>query len=474
VNTSQLPPNTQLARSVSIDTIAAIATPPGRGGIGIIRLSGIEAFSIADRLFHPARPDAPCHVARPVYGHIRNPDDLALMDEVLLSRMRAPHSYTCEDVVEINTHASRAVLESILRQVLDLGARLAEPGEFTRRAFLNGRIDLSQAEAVSELINAQSERAARMATNNLSGELCDQIEAVCQRLAAIEARIETAIDFIEDCDDATIPSDLTSRVRADVIEPLQHLVVQYEREHLFREGAVVAIVGKPNVGKSSLLNALLKSERAIVTEIPGTTRDMIEETILIGQIPVLLVDTAGLRPPKDPVEAIGIEKTRQRVTTADMVVMMVDASAPLTTADFNVFAAVKRQEPLIVYNKIDLCHDAMAVKPPPEWASLPSVKISAKYLNGLQRMEKKISDCLNGTAVLETNPGPVPNFRQKNAILEALTCAQALARGLEEAMPLEMVVVECREARQALALVIGAVSNDSLLDDIFNKFCIGK
>jgi tRNA modification GTPase len=457
------------------DTIAAIATPPGRGGIGIIRLSGSQAFTLAERIFHPARPQSPRPLARPAYGHIRDPHNQALLDEVLLSRMRAPHSYTCEDMVEINTHAGRATLESVLRLVLELGARLAEPGEFTRRAFVNGRIDLSQAEAVAELISAKSERAALMATTNLSGALRDMIEAVCCRLTALEARIETAIDFIEDTEDEIITPDLTSQIRTDVIKPLQKLVKQYDRQHLFQEGAVVALVGKPNVGKSSLLNALLKNERAIVTDIPGTTRDMIEESLIIGQVPVLLVDTAGLRSPKDLVEEIGIEKTRQRAAGADLVVLMVDASRPLETADLAAFTAVKQKQPVIVYNKIDLCNDTMVIDAPSEWQDLDSVKISAKYLYGLERLETMLSGRLTGTAALATEAAsPVPNFRQKNAIFEALECAEALARGLSDTIPLELVAIEASQARKALQRVSGVDLDEALLDEIFGQFCIGK
>ena len=229
------------------------------------------------------------------------------------------------------------------------------------------------------------------------------------------------------------------------------------------------------MGKSSLLNALLKKERAIVTDLPGTTRDMIEESLIIGQVPVLLVDTAGLRPPKDLVEEIGIEKTRQRAADADLVVLMVDASRPLETADLAAFTAVKKQRPVIVYNKIDLCKESMAIEAPLEWQALDNVKISAKYLHGLERLEAVLSGRLTGTAALEpAAASPAPNFRQKNAILEALASARALARGMSDVMPLELVAIEARQARQGLQRVIGVDIDEALLDEIFGQFCIGK
>ena len=337
---------------VETDTIAAMSTAPGLGGIGIIKISGPGAITILEKVFksgHTAAK-APTYPKshRLYHGYIMDPQSGHNLDEVLVSAMRAPHSYTCEDVVEINTHGGYVILEEILQLVLRQGARLAEPGEFTRRAFLNGRIDLTRAEAVADLINAKSRKALKYAVSQIEGELRNRIEAIKKALMDLLVRIEAHIDFADDLEEDVLPGNLKAYLSEHVGKPILKLIQQYENNKIFREGINLLIVGKPNVGKSSLLNRLTQKDRAIVTATPGTTRDFIEEPFSINGVPLTLVDTAGLRDSCDDIEVQGIKKTHQKMEQADLLLFMVDISQPLDQDDWAVFKRIDGQKVIVV------------------------------------------------------------------------------------------------------------------------------
>ncbi|MFC1799153.1 tRNA uridine-5-carboxymethylaminomethyl(34) synthesis GTPase MnmE, partial [Thermodesulfobacteriota bacterium] len=334
-------------------TIAAIATPIGSAGIGIIRISGPDAFAIAASIFRKTKTesgtkkDSGFRVGSALkshqlhHGYIVDPEDGRLLDEVLLSAMKAPHSYTREDVVEINSHSGTVILKNILALAVKMGARFAEPGEFTKRAYLNGRIDLTQAEAVMDMITARTDKSLEMAAAHLTGEFKAQVQSMRETLLQIITDIEAVIDFPEDIDDLQASELVLEKLTKQMLTPLHKLVEHYHHAHVLRDGLVLAVVGKPNVGKSSLMNRLLRKERVIVSSVPGTTRDFIEETANIHGIPIVIADTAGLHETEDPVEVMGIQKTREYIDSADLILFVVDSSAPLTDADRLIFDTIK-------------------------------------------------------------------------------------------------------------------------------------
>ena len=371
------------------DTIAAIATPIGSGGIGIIKISGKDAFSIAEAIFqrsHPSwgagRPEGealsfPLKSHRLYHGYIVNPETGRVLDEVLLSAMKGPRTYTREDVIEINTHSGYIVMASILDLVLQKGARFADPGEFTKRAYLNGRIDLTQAEAVIDIINSRTEKSLEIATSQIKGDLKNRIEFMRHSLIDILTQVEAAIDFPEDVGDLIDVESVNQILDKSVIDELSDMVAQYENAHFLRDGLKMIVVGRPNVGKSSLMNRLIKNDRVIVTPIPGTTRDLIEETLNIRGIPVIIADSAGLHETKDPIEVIGIEKTKEYIHTSDLILFMIDASDPFTIEDNRIYQMIGDKRLILVINKIDLVEEGFKPELPEAWDKIPSVKISA-------------------------------------------------------------------------------------------------
>jgi len=463
---------------MKFDTIAATATPYGMGGIGIVRLSGDLALSAAIRLFRPRK-----RAAQPFkfdhrhiyYGKIVDPDNHSMIDEVLLLVMRAPKSYTREDVVEIHCHGGVAAVQRVLDSVLAQGVRLAEPGEFTRRAFLNGRIDLSQAEAVVTMVQSPSSMGAAMAAPQLWGTLSTQITAIEAELTELLARIEAAIDFIEDTDDHIINADQLNERFSAALFPLESLLDSYNRYHVYRDGILVVIAGKPNVGKSSLLNALLKSERAIVTPIPGTTRDLIEEKVVINGIPVRLVDTAGLHNTGDTVEALSVAKAADLIATADLVLFMVDGYNGVDERDHAVYQQLRERPFIVVRNKIDLCAQTTPVKTPRHWTSDPIIDISATGVVGLEGLSAAIVARVVQGRPLSQNESPlVPNLRQKNNLLRAVDAIEAAQREFSADGPLELVAESLKSARLYLARISGGQVDDAVLDEVFGQFCIGK
>jgi tRNA modification GTPase len=465
------------------DTIAAIATPPGVGGIGIVRLSGPLAFAVGLRIFRPAHPLAedtapPSHQL--LYGHAVDPaNDDAVIDEALAAFMRAPRTYTREDVVEISAHGSPLALRRILEVALAAGARAAQPGEMTLRAFLNGRVDLAQAEAVMALINAETDAGHRLALRQLQGELSAEVASA--RRQALEAliRIEASIDFPEDEVPPPDPTELAALLTG-AQAGVERLLASADRGRVLREGLRVALVGRPNVGKSSLLNALLRTERAIVTPVAGTTRDTVEEKALIGGLAVQLVDTAGLTPSDDPVERIGVERSRVAAQAADLLLLVLDGSEPLTPLDATVATELRTlgqadtsRPAILVLNKADLPHQLSDEAAQALWPDAPLVATSTVTGSGLAALEGEIAAlALGGTA--QAGDALVSSARHKDALRRGVEHLQAAQATLANGLPLDFVAIDLRAALEALGEITGETATADLLDRIFAEFCIGK
>lgn len=456
-------------------TIAAIATPPGRGGIGIIRISGIKAKEILRNLFRPrcATDDFKSH--RLYYGWIVDPRSNTELDEVLAVFMAAPATYTREDVVEIHCHGSYILLQDILHLILTLGARLADPGEFTKRAFLNGRIDLTRAEAVLDVIGAKTSTGLRLAIPQLQGELFERMEALRQTLIEVRAIFEVAIDFPDDEQEILAASKLADRLWQEVEEPVSELIVACEQGKIFREGISLVILGRPNVGKSSLLNTLLREERAIVTPVPGTTRDTIEEYFTIKGVPVRLIDTAGIREPIEAIEEIGIRMARERLLDADAVLLVLDASAPLTLEDQEIMAMMGEKPVLLVINKMDLVDRVE----PGHYARLfpgkPFVCISVKENQGITALEEAIFELVVGRGKTFEPPASIaPNFRHQVALTNALAAIRAVRAGLLSGLTPDLLAIDLQAALDHLGDIVGETTPEDILQKIFSQFCLGK
>lgn len=458
-------------------TIAAIATPPGSGGIGIIRISGKASQIILTDIFRPSGEGVAqgpisstrMHSHRLYMGHIVDPGSNTRVDEVLAVVMRSPKSYTTEDVVEIQSHSGYIVLNKILKLVLGKGARLAEPGEFTRRAYMNGRIDLTQAEAVIDIINARTGRSLDLAAEQLKGGIGRQINATRDRILSVLAEMEADIDFSGDMDGADKGFQWGETIQNEVVAPLDRLIAAYEQNHYFRDGIRMAIVGRPNVGKSSLLNRLICKERAIVTEIPGTTRDTIEEMINIEGLPVILIDTAGLHDTTQQIEMIGIERTHATIKSADIVLFVVDSSQGVTPDDYDIFTQLGGVKHIIVMNKVDL-NRHMAL--PPEWADSVAVRVSALEGTHVEALKEGIFKMGVGPQATLNTSSLVPNLRQAEDLKNARHFAS-------NALPVvrrepELAAVDLKEAMGALDRILGLSCSEEVLDRIFKQFCIGK
>ena len=453
------------------DTIAAIATPPGEGGIAIVRISGIGAETIATKIFARAQgKNGKLKSHRLYHGEIRDPESQCMVDEVLLTVMRKPRSYTGENVVEIHCHGGAFLVRKILGLALAQGARQAEPGEFTKRAFLNGRMDLSQAEAVLELIRARTDKAAQLALSQVGGELSKWVRDLREELLDILVQVEAAIDFPEEEIDLLRRQDLICEIdqlRRKIID----IITSYEWGRLFREGARVCICGRPNVGKSSLLNALLGDERVIVTPIPGTTRDVIEETVNLGGLPLVLWDTAGIHETEDQIERIGIHLSRQYLEKADAVIAVLDGSTAITAADEALLHDLGAKKTLIAINKVDLPQGLM-VDALRKFGSHPISFVSARTGDGIGDLKERLRELVIKT---EVEPKIVlTHLRHRNALVRgdaALDHAQgALAAGYAA----EFIAVDLNEANHALAEILGTISSDDILERVFRDFCIGK
>lgn len=453
------------------DTIAAIATPLGESGIGVIRISGSRAYDVGDAIFKSSSK-TPLKERRDrsiQYGTIVA-DDGRIVDEVLLLIMKGPHSYTAEDVLEIQCHGGRKPLEEILGLVLSHGARMANPGEFTQRAFTNGRIDLAQAEAVMDVIQAKSRQGLTNAVSQLEGRLSKVIGSMRKELTDFITRLEVTIDYPEeDLEDITVP-DVAGAIKKQ-ITALDQMLATSEEGRLIRDGVMVAIAGTPNAGKSSLLNRLLKEDRAIVTDVPGTTRDVLEEWISLKGVPIRLVDTAGIRETDDTVEKIGVDKAKDYVNKADVVLAVIDSSRPLTAEDKEILGDAQQKNALLVLNKSDLTPVVTAADL--KAYGKPVFTISASTGEGLEALkEALLSQALgrsdaSGSALL-TNTRHIELVRQSRAALK-----RALD-SIEAGMPVDCAVVDLRDAWDLLGSITGDTVHDDMVTEIFSRFCLGK
>lgn len=458
------------------DTIAAIATPPGKGAIGVIKISGELSLSILKKVFHPVKPRESFESHRLYYGFIVDPRDNKIIDEVLVVYMKKPKTYTREDVVEIYAHSGYYILKKILEIVLLCGARPAEPGEFTLRAYLNGRIDLSQAEAIQEIVSAKTETALNLAINTLMGRLSEKVNLLKNELLEILVQIESAIDFPEEDIEIMEPEKLSKKIEERILPVIENLIKNYEEGRIYKEGISLVIAGKPNVGKSSLMNALLKEERAIVTPIPGTTRDFLEEEANIEGLPVKLIDTAGLRETEDLVERIGVERAKKKFKEADLILFMVDVSEKPSEEDYKIYQEIKEFPHLVLLNKIDIKPNYLE-----EWNEFISkwgvdetLEISVIEGTNLEILNKKIFEKITSEKGVIV-PEIVPNLRQKIALENAKSYLLNTLAELSKPNPLpELVAVEIRAAISSLSEIIGEITTEDLLTQIFSTFCIGK
>ncbi|WP_462324399.1 tRNA uridine-5-carboxymethylaminomethyl(34) synthesis GTPase MnmE [Desulfoplanes sp.] len=454
-------------------TIAAIATPLGTGGVGIIRISGPESRSLGLALFCSSRPGFTdfrpytLHHGQVVDG-MDNP-----LDEVLVSYMPGPGSYTGEDVVEINCHGGPLVLQAVLERVLDLGADPAGPGEFTKRAFLNGRLDLTQAEAVAEMIGGRSTQGLAMAASKLGGLLGEKLRGLRGDLEGLKRELCVAVDFPEDEIECLEPGDFAQRVQTVVLET-RELVRAYGRNRCWREGALVVLAGRVNAGKSSLMNALLGRDRAIVTEVPGTTRDYLEETIVLGGMTVRLVDTAGLRESGDRVERVGMERTRALVEGADLVLLLIDGGKGPDEEDRGLVRILPREKLIVVGNKMDVCGEEPAWKKKWEEAGHPLIMLSAKQGTHLDRLEETIVHRITKEQPEPDQGGLVPNLRQKKGLEKGGGALEVLLQDLEAGIPYDLLAVHLDAACAAFMELTGEITPDEVLNAIFDDFCIGK
>lgn len=452
------------------DTIAAISTPRGEGGIGIIRISGDKSFEILERIFNTKNPNRDLGFYKFNYGFIH--DNGKIVDEVMAVRMKAPKTYTCEDVVEINCHGGHLISEKVLELVLKNGARHAEQGEFTKRAFMNGRIDLSQAEAVMDIIHGKTEKSISLSLEQLRGDLRDKIASFKKALLDVTAHVNVVLDYPEEGIDDPLPSNLRENLE-NVYAEADRLISSYDKGKKIKEGIKTVIAGKPNVGKSTLLNSLLKEERAIVTHIPGTTRDVIEEIINIKGIPLVLTDTAGIRKTEDIVENIGVEKSKKIIENADLVLLVLDASRELESEDREVIEEIQNhnKKTIVLLNKIDLERKIEL-----EEFNLENIlEISAKDNIGIEDMEERIYSYIVEENVEDSSEKfIITNIRHKTALEKTKDAIRNIFETIDAGMPMDLISVDLKEALDSLSEITGEISSEDILDHVFGNFCVGK
>lgn len=455
------------------DTIAAIATAMSNSGIGIVRISGDEALDVADRIFRPKKgsrkvSDMETHTIH--YGYVTDGDEV--IDEVMLLIMKAPRSYTCEDTIEIDCHGGVLVMKKILETVLKYGARPAEPGEFTKRAFLNGRIDLSQAESVIDVINAQNELALKSSVSQLQGAVLEKIKAIRAVVLHEIAFIESALDDPEHVSLESYPEQL-HEIMGDAHSKVKKLLDSSDNGKMLKEGINTAIVGKPNAGKSSLLNILVGEERAIVTEIAGTTRDILQEQIQIGGIGLNVIDTAGIRDTEDIVEKIGVNKSREYIEKADLIIYVVDSSTELDENDQEIIEAIQNKKAIVLLNKSDLDAktDASILQ---TQLNKPILSISAKNNTGIHELETLIEEMFFSGKLSFNDEVYITNIRQKNALAEAQNSLKMVLQSIADGMPEDFFTIDMMNAYEALGTIIGESVGEDLVNEIFSKFCMGK
>ena len=456
-----------------MSTIASISTAPGIGGIGIIRMSGENTFDILDKIFvqknHNNIDDIKGYTIK--YGHIKDGENI--IDEVLVSYFKAPKSYTTEDMCEINSHGGTIIMRKILELCLKNGAELAEPGEFTKRAFLGGRIDLSQAESIIDIINAKSDREAKEGIKQLEGFLSEKIYEIKNDLLEIMTNIEVSIDYPEyDTPDITNTDILATIDKSR--KKLEVLKSSFDNGKIIKQGIKTVIIGKPNAGKSSLLNAILKEDRAIVTEIEGTTRDTIEEFININGIPLNLIDTAGIREAKDEVEMIGIEKSKKLAQDADLIIAIFDSSKDFSKEDIEILEIAKNKKSIIILNKIDLEQKITHENPKLEIFKNNIINLSAKNKIGLETLFKKITTMFNLNEINLDNDIVITNERHKNLIYKAIDNLNKAESSLKNGMPVDIIAISLKDVLENLGAITGEEAGEEIINEIFSRFCLGK
>ena len=451
------------------DTIAAISTPLGEGAIGIVRLSGTDSFAIAQKIFKGKDlASVASHTLN--YGHIVDPDKNEILDEVMVGAMRSPKTFTREDIIEINTHGGIAVTNEILQLVIREGARLAEPGEFTKRAFLNGRVDLTQAEAVMDIIRAKTDKAMNIAVKQLDGSLSDLINNTRQEILNTLAQVEVNIDYPEYDDVEEATTEIIREKTSEFEALLTNLLKTARRGKILREGLSTAIIGRPNVGKSSLLNNLLREEKAIVTDIEGTTRDVIEEYVNINGVPLKLVDTAGIRETEDIVEQIGVERSKKALKEADLVLLVLNASEPLTDQDRQLLEISQDSNRIILLNKVDL-PEKIEIDQLPE----DHIKISVLKNQNIDQIEDRINALFfENAGLVEQDATYLSNARHISLIEKAVESLQAVNEGLALGMPVDLLQVDLTRTWEILGEITGDAAPDELITQLFSQFCLGK
>ncbi|MCC3144721.1 tRNA uridine-5-carboxymethylaminomethyl(34) synthesis GTPase MnmE [Halanaerobium sp. Z-7514] len=458
------------------DTIAAIATPFGTGGTGKIRISGPDAYEIGDQIFRSVQQgkklkDSESYTAH--YGFIYDPEAEKKIDEVVAIMMRKPRSFTGENVLEFDCHGGMTPLRAVLELVLANGARLAEPGEFSQRAFLNGRIDLAQAEAIIDIINSKTEKSLDIAVEQLSGKLSQRVDEIKEVAVEVLAHLEAAIDYPEDEIEGFSPENLDDKFNY-IKEEIEKLLISSRQGKIYKEGLKTVIVGKPNVGKSSLLNYFLEEKRAIVTDIPGTTRDVIEEYVNLKGIPLKIIDTAGIRETADKVEKIGVERTRKSAEKADLVLFMLDISQGLTEEDLEIYKLIKEKPLIVIVNKTDLPAQVDKNKIEHEFKEHSLLWISLLEEEGLEELRQKILNEILDEELSGDDNVIITKSRHKNALLKAKKAIERVIVSRETSMPYDFLTIDLKDCLNALGEITGETVADDIIDRIFNDFCLGK
>ncbi|HGH0840352.1 TPA: tRNA uridine-5-carboxymethylaminomethyl(34) synthesis GTPase MnmE [Staphylococcus pseudintermedius] len=457
-----------------LDTITSISTPMGEGAIGIVRLSGHDAVEIADKLYKGKHllKDVPTHTIN--YGHIIDPETEEVVEEVMVSVLRAPRTFTREDIVEINCHGGILTINRVLELTMTYGAKMAEPGEYTKRAFLNGRIDLSQAEAVMDFIRSKTDRASKVAMNQIEGRLSDLIKRQRQSILEILAQVEVNIDYPEydDVEDAT--TEFLLERSQEIKQEIQKLLDTGVQGKIMREGLSTVIVGKPNVGKSSMLNNLIQDNKAIVTEVAGTTRDVLEEYVNVRGVPLRLVDTAGIRETEDIVERIGVERSRKALSEADLILFVLNYNEPLTEDDRKLYEVIKNEDAIVIINKTDLEQRLDLAEVETMVGDMPIIQTSMLQQQGIDELEIQIRDLFFGGEVQSQDMTYVSNSRHISLLKQAKNAIQDAIDAAEMGVPMDMVQIDLTRTWEILGEIIGESASEELIDQLFSQFCLGK
>ncbi|HCW7215205.1 TPA: tRNA uridine-5-carboxymethylaminomethyl(34) synthesis GTPase MnmE [Staphylococcus aureus] len=459
---------------MDLDTITSISTPMGEGAIGVVRLSGPQAVEIADKLYKGKHllNDVPSHTIN--YGHIIDPESKEVVEEVMVSVLRAPKTFTREDIIEINCHGGILTINRVLELTMTYGARMAEPGEFTKRAFLNGRIDLSQAEAVMDFIRSKTDRASKVAMNQIEGRLSDLIKKQRQSILEILAQVEVNIDYPEydDVEDAT--TEFLLEQSKEIKQEINRLLDTGAQGKIMREGLSTVIVGKPNVGKSSMLNNLIQDNKAIVTEVAGTTRDVLEEYVNVRGVPLRLVDTAGIRETEDIVEKIGVERSRKALSQADLILFVLNNNEALTQEDYTLYEVVKNEDIIVIVNKMDLEQNIDINEVKDMIGDTPLIQTSMLKQEGIDELEIQIRDLFFGGEVQNQDMTYVSNSRHISLLKQARQTIQDAIDAAESGVPMDMVQIDLTRTWEILGEIIGETASDELIDQLFSQFCLGK